>query len=191
MRPQDFLTHDEYTKLKAACQDDREKAIVLTLAGTGIRVNELCNLKVEDIASDKGYIHVEIAKGGRPRTVVAPKPTLEALRVHLQGREAGFVFSGRQGGHISSRQVERILDEIATIAGLQDERPVKQRNRKRISPHLLRHSAASWWLDAGIHIGDVAGQLGHASLSTTTRYVDRAPNHRRDSFARANVDELL
>ena len=109
----------------------------------------------------------------------------------LQGQEAGFVFTGRQGGHISTRQVERILDEIATKAGLQDERPVKQRNRKRISPHLLRHSAASWWLDAGIHIGDVAGQLGHASLSTTTRYVDRAPNHRRDSFNRANVDKMI
>ena len=191
MRPQDFLTRDEFARLKAACQDDREKAIVLTLAGTGIRVNELCNIKVEDIDFDHGYIHIEIAKGNRPRTVVAPKPTLDALLVHLQGRDSGFVFPGRQGGHISSRQVERILDEIATKAGLQDERPVKQRNRKRVSPHLLRHSAASWWLDAGIHIGDVAGQLGHASLSTTTRYVDRAPNHRRDSFNRANVDELL
>ena len=185
------MTHAEFAKLKSACQDDREKAIVLTLAGTGVRVNELCNLKVEDIAFDKGYIHVEIAKGGRPRTVVAPKPTLEALQVHLHGNESGFVFTGRQGGHISTRQVERILDEIATKAELQDDRPVKQRNRKRISPHLLRHSAASWWLDAGIHIGDVAGQLGHTSLSTTTRYVDRAPNHRRDSFNRANVDEMI
>lgn len=191
MRPQDFLTQEEFGQLKAACKDGREKAIVLTLAGTGIRVNELCNIKIEDIAFDHGYIHIEIAKGGRPRTVVAPKPTLDALCVHLQGQEAGFVFTGRQGGHISTRQVERILDEIATKAGLQDERPVKQRNRKRISPHLLRHSAASWWLDAGIHIGDVAGQLGHASLSTTTRYVDRAPNHRRDSFNRANVDKMI
>ena len=88
------------------------------------------------------------------------------------------MFLGRQDGHISTRQVQRLLDEIATRAGLQDERPVLQRNRKRISPHLLRHSAASWWLDAWIHIGDVAGQLGHASLSTTTRYVERAPNYR-------------
>ena len=91
------------------------------------------------------------------------------------------MFSGRQNGHLSTRQVQRLLDEIATRAGLQDERPVLQRSRKRISPHLLRHSAASWWLDAGIHIGDVAGQLGHASLSTTTCYVDRAPNHRREA----------
>jgi integrase/recombinase XerD len=191
MRPQDFLTQDEFAKLKAACKNDREKAIVLTLAGTGIRVNELCNLKVEDVNFDHGYIHVEIAKGGRPRTVVAPKPTLEALLAHLHGRDFGFVFLGRQDGHISSRQVERILDEIATRAGLQDERPVLHRSRKRISPHLLRLSAASWWLDAGIHIGDVAGQLGHASLSTTTRYVERAPNHRRDSFNRANVDDMI
>jgi integrase/recombinase XerD len=191
MRPQDFLTRDEFARLKAACLNDRENAIILTLAGTGMRVNELCNLKVEDIAFDQRYIHVEIAKGGRPRTVVAPKPTLDALQAHLHGQEAGFVFIGRQGGHISSRQVERILDAIASRAGLQDERPVLHRSRKRISPHLLRHSAASWWLDAGIHIGDVAGQLGHASLSTTTRYVDRAPNHRRDSFNRANVDDLL
>ena len=92
------------------------------------------------------------------------------------------MFLGRQDGHISTRQVQRLLDEIATRAGLQDERQVLHRSRKRISPHLLRHSAASWWLDAGIHIGDVAGQLGHASLSTTTRYVDRAPNHRREFF---------
>jgi len=44
---------------------------------------------------------------------------------------------------------------------------------------------------AGIHIGDVAGQLGHASLSTTTRYVDRAPNHRRESFRRVGVDKMI
>ena len=191
MRPQDFLTPEEFACLKAAFKDDREKAIVLTLAGTGMRVNELCNLGIEDLDFEHGYIHVEVAKGGRPRTVVSPKPTLEALQVHLHGREAGFVFLGRQDGHISTRQVQRLLDEIATRAGLQDERPVLQRNRKRISPHLLRHSAASWWLDAGIHIGDVAGQLGHASLSTTTRYVDRAPNHRRESFRRAGVDKML
>lgn len=99
------------------------------------------------------------------------------------------MFLGRQDGHMSTRQVQRLLDEIATKAGLQDERPVLQRSRKRISPHLLRHSAASWWLDAGIHIGDVAGQLGHASLSTTTRYVDRAHKHRRESLRRAGVDK--
>jgi integrase/recombinase XerD len=44
-----------------------------------MRVNELCNLRVEDLDFEHGYIHVEVAKGDRPRTVVSPKPTLEAL----------------------------------------------------------------------------------------------------------------
>lgn len=83
MRPQDFLTPEEFACLKAACKDDREKAIVLTLAGTGMRVNELCNLRIEDLDFEHDYIHVEVAKGGRPRTVVSPKPTLEALQVHI------------------------------------------------------------------------------------------------------------
>jgi len=98
MRPQDFLTPEEFARLKAACKDDRERAIVLTLAGTGMRVNELCNLRVEDLDFEHGYIHVEVAKGGRPRTVVNPKPALEALQVHLHGRVAGFIFVGRQDG---------------------------------------------------------------------------------------------
>lgn len=85
-------------------------------------MNELCNLGIEDLDFEHGYIHVEVAKGGRPRTVVGPKPTLEALQVHLKGREDGFVFLGRQDGHISTWQVQRLLDEIATRAGLQDER---------------------------------------------------------------------
>ena len=100
------------------------------------------------------------------------------------------MFLGRQDGHISTRQVQRLLDEIATRADLQDERPVLQRSRKRIIPHLLRHSVASRWPDAGIHIGDVAGQLGHVSLSTTTRYVDHAPNHRLESFRWGGVDKI-
>jgi len=191
MRPQDFLTRGEFGRLKDACKDERELAIVMTLGGTGMRVNELCNLKIEDLDLDNNYIHIEIAKGGRPRTVVTPEPAIDALQAYLHGKTSGYVFLGRQSGHISTRQVQRILDGIAKRAGLQDERQVLQRSRKRITPHLFRHSAASWWLDAGIHIGDVAGQLGHASLSTTTRYVDRAPNHRRESFRRAGVDKML
>ena len=185
MRPQDFLSLDEFARLKDACEDDRERAIVMTLAGTGVRVNELCNLKIEYIDAERGYIYVEIAKGGRPRTAYAPKETFHALSNHLDGRKAGYVFVGRQNGHMSTRQAQRILDSIATRAGLQDTRHISQRSRKRISPHLLRHSAASWWLDAGVHIGDVAGQLGHRNLSTTSRYVERAPNQRRESFRRA------
>jgi len=55
MRPQDFLTPEEFARLKAACKDDRERAIVLTLAGTGMRVNELCNQVINNIMDLWGY----------------------------------------------------------------------------------------------------------------------------------------
>ncbi|MCJ7443748.1 MAG: site-specific integrase [Methanotrichaceae archaeon] len=193
MRPQDFLSLEEFGRLKAACKDERELAIIMTLGGTGIRVNELCHLKVEDIDFERGYLHVEVAKGSRPRTVVCSKNALEALGVHLHGRksEAGYVFVGRHNGHTSTRQVQRILDELAIKAGLQDTRQLSMRSRKRITPHLLRHSAAIWWLDAGIPVSDVQSQLGHASLATTGLYLQRRPNHRRESFRRAGVDGMI
>jgi integrase/recombinase XerD len=97
MRPQDFLTPEEFARLKAACKDDREKAIVLTLAGTGMRVNELCNLGIEDLDFEHGYIHVEVAKGDRPRTVVSPKPTLEALQVQPMWQRGRIRVLGSPG----------------------------------------------------------------------------------------------
>lgn len=56
MRLQDFLTPEEFACLKAACKDDREMAIVLTLAGTGMRVSELCNFRIEDLDQEQGHI---------------------------------------------------------------------------------------------------------------------------------------
>jgi hypothetical protein len=53
MRPQDFLTPESFACLKATCKDDREKAVVLTLAGKGMQVNELCNFGIEDRLSPK------------------------------------------------------------------------------------------------------------------------------------------
>lgn len=159
----------------------------MILAGTGIRVNELVNLKVEDVGFDTGYLEIEVAKGSRPRTVVCPPNALEALSMYLMGRMVGYVFEGRSNGHITTRQVERLLDEIAIRAGLQD----KHGSRKRITPHLLRHSAACWYLDAGVPVSDVQGQLGHRSLETTGKYLERRPNHRKASFERAGIDKIL
>jgi integrase len=191
MRPQDCLTLEELAQLKSNCKTFRERAILLTLAGTGIRVNELANLKVKNIDFARGYLNIEIDKGGQPRTCIMPMPVLEAIRAHLQDRQIGYVFEGRQGGHLSTRQVQRIVDEIAQRAGLQDEHLVKQRNRKRISQHLLRYSAASWWLDRGMHIGDVAGQLGLRSLQIKGKYMERLHTNRRASIERAAMNEVL
>jgi len=65
------------------------------------------------------------------------------------------------------------------------------RQRKRITPHLLRHSFSRWSLDAGIDISYLQHQLGHSSLTTTAIYLQARPNHRRKAYENAGFDGLL
>lgn len=191
MHPEDFLSLDEWHGLLAAAPTQREAALFWLMAGCGLRVSEVAALKAEHIDSVGGYIHIVNGKGGKQRTSIVPKPVLEALDTHLQGRTAGYVFEGRDQGHISTRQVQRLLDEAAETAGLQETTLGKVRQRKRITPHLLRHSFSRWTLDAGIDIAYLQQQLGHASLSTTTIYLQARPNHRRKAYEKAGFDRLL
>jgi integrase/recombinase XerD len=138
-----------------------------------------------------GYLHVVNGKGGKQRTSILPNPVMEALEAHRQGRNSGYIFEGRDQGHISTRQIQRLLDEAAENAGLQGTRPGKVRQRKRITPHLLRHSFSRWSLDAGIDISYLQHQLGHSSLTTTAIYLQARPNHRRKAYETAGFDKLL
>ena len=163
MHPEDFLTLEEWHALLKAAQTTREAALVWLLGGAGLRVSEVAALKVEHVDGAAGYLHVVDGKGGKDRTSIIPRPALEALEAHLNGRDVGYVFEGRDRGHISTRQIQRLLDTVAEIAGLQQRRPGKVRQRKRITPHLLRHSFSRWSLDAGIDIRYLQAQLGHSS----------------------------
>lgn len=140
MHPEDFLSLDEWNRLLAAVTTRREAALLWLMAGCGLRVSEVAALKVEHLDGTGGYLHVVNGKGGNQRTSILPKPVLEALDIHIQGRSEGYIFEGRDKGHISTRQIQRLLDEAADRAGLQETRPGKVRQRKRITPHLLRHS---------------------------------------------------
>jgi len=161
------------------------------MAGCGLRVSEVAALKVEHLDGPGGYLHVVDGKGGKQRTSILPKPVLDALNAHLQGRDSGYIFEGRDQGHISTRQIQRLLDDAAEKAGLQETRTGKIRQRKRITPHLLRHSFSRWSLDAGIDISYLQHQLGHSSLTTTAIYLQARPNHRRTAYEKAGFDRLL
>jgi integrase/recombinase XerD len=191
MHPEDFISLDEWHRLLAAAPSRREAALLWLMAGCGLRVSEVAALKVEHLDSTGGYLHVVDGKGGKQRTSILPKPVIDALDAHLQGRAGGFIFEGREMGHISTRQIQRLLDEAAEVAGLQGTRPGKVRQRKRITPHILRHSFSRWTLDAGIDIAYLQQQLGHASLSTTAIYLKARPNHRRRAYEMAGFDNLL
>ena len=191
VHPEDFLSLDEWHRLLAAALTTREAALLWLMAGCGLRVSEVAALKVEHLDGPGGYLHVVNGKGGRQRTSILPRSVLEALEAHLQGRAEGYVFEGRDLGHISTRQIQRLLDRAAEEAGLQETRPGKVRQRKRITPHLLRHSFSRWSLDAGIDISYLQHQLGHSSLTTTAIYLQARPNHRRKAYENAGFDGLI
>lgn len=191
MHPEDFLSLEEWHSLLKAASATREAAVLWLLGGVGLRVSEVAAIKVEHLDQAGGYIHVVNGKGGKQRTCVIPKPVAEAIDTYLQSRISGYIFEGRNGGHISSRQIQRLLDQIAEKANLQTTRPGKVRQRKRVTPHLLRHSFSRWTLDAGIDIAYLQQQLGHSSLSTTAIYLKARPNHRKAAYERAGFDKIL
>jgi integrase/recombinase XerD len=195
MEPEKFLTPAEFNALLKAAKDDRERCILLLLAGAGLRVGEMTQIKAEDIDFRKGYLHVQAtnAKFKKPRTVVLLPQVAEVLQKQLAGRSKGWLFPSYREGHISSRQVQNILDGIASRAGLQvvKRKDKAGKDRHRIHPHMLRHSFAVWSLDSGVPVGDLQDQLGHVSLATTGIYLKASPNHRREAYMRSMLPNFL
>jgi integrase/recombinase XerD len=195
MEPEKFLTPKEFNALLKAAKNDRERCILLLLAGAGLRVGEMTQIRAEDIDFHKGYLHVQAtnAKFKKPRTVVLLPLVAKAIEKQLSGRSKGWLFPSYLEGHISARQVQNILDDIATRADLQEVKRKDRagKNRHRIHPHLLRHSFAIWSLDGGVPVGDLQDQLGHASLATTGIYLKASPNHRREAYMRSNLSNFL
>jgi integrase/recombinase XerD len=195
MEPEKFLTHAEFGALLKATKDDREKCILLLLAGAGLRVGEMTQIRAEDIDFHKGYLHVQAinAKFNKPRTVVLLPQVIDVISKQLAGRSKGWLFSSYRERHISSRQVQNILDGIASRAGLQEVKRKDRagKNRHRIHPHILRHSFAVWSLDSGVPVGDLQDQLGHSSLATTGIYLKVSPNHRLEAYVRSGLSNIL
>lgn len=196
MEAEKFLKPDEFSKLLEAAKDGRERCILLLLAGAGLRVGEMTQIKVEDIDFEKAYLHIRAAnaKLRKSRTVVLLPPVVEALRKYLAGRSSeGWLFSGYSGKHISPRQIQKILDRIAERSGLQkvEHQDRVGPGRYRIHPHLLRHSFAMWSFDNSVPIYDLQKQLGHASLAATGIYLEASPNHRREAYLRSELSDCL
>jgi site-specific recombinase XerD len=109
--------------------------------GAGLRVGEMTQIKAEDVDFRKGYLHVQAtnAKFKKPRTVVLLPQVAEVLQKQLAGRSKGWLFPSYREEHISSRQVQNILDGIASRAGLQEVKRKDKagKDRHRVHPHML------------------------------------------------------
>lgn len=167
----------EAKRLLAAAREvgGRDSAIVHLLAHTGMRVSELCGASVADLRTERGHRTVQVErKGGKYQRLVISGPAVEALDSYLAGRKDGPLFIGKPPDvPVTRYYVARALQPLLKAARID----------KRITPHSLRHTAATLALDAGVDIREVQRMLGHSSIETTMRYdrsisrVDKSPAH--------------
>jgi integrase/recombinase XerD len=142
----------------------RDHALACLLLLTGLRVTEALAADVDQLGTDRGHQVLAVtAKGGRRRLVPLAPRTTHALAEHLAGRTTGPLLLANDGGRLTRQQAARIVARLARRAGI----------LKRISPHSLRHTAATLALGDGASLRVVQASLGHADPKTTVRY-DRA-----------------
>ena len=150
-------------------EGQRNRAIVETLYGCGLRVSELVNLRISHLYADEEYVVVE-GKGNKQRLVPISQEALEQIRLYMEQTRANQVakrgcddilFLNRRGGALSRVMVFYIIKELCQLAGI----------RKTVSPHTLRHSFATHLLEGGANLRAIQQMLGHESITTTEIYV--------------------
>lgn len=177
---------------KTAC---RNRAIVILLLQSGLRSDELRELKLWDLDFENGVINVEHGKGDKRRQVPFPRLARETVTSYLKSgirpnratdSELLFGTDADENGHGSSRIWKKM-----SSAGLNTmiKRYVKSITGKEIHTHLLRHAAASLWDDMGVEMRTIQNALGHASLRTTeTVYVSLLNKHKAANTINAAFD---
>lgn len=153
-------------------EGQRNCAILETLYSCGLRVSELCNLKISDLYLDEGFIKVE-GKGNKQRLVPISPKAIKEIKNYFMSRNEGlikpgyedFVFISKFGKNISRIMVFHIIKEFANRIGI----------KKTISPHTFRHSFATHLLEGGANLRAIQCMLGHESIGTTEIYthIDR------------------
>lgn len=176
----DVLTVEEIDRIQGAIdlsktEGQRDRALIETLYSCGLRVSEVCSLRLSDLYFDEGFLRVE-GKGSKQRLVPISQRAINELQLYLEQRSAmdnikpgheDFVFlSFRRGTKLSRITVFHFIKLLVEEAGI----------HKTVSPHTFRHSFATHLLEGGANLRAIQMMLGHESIGTTEIYthIDRS-----------------
>ncbi len=177
-----FLTPEEMEKLLQ--QPDittevgaRDRAVLELLYATGLRVSELCSLKIGDVNRDVGYL-VCLGKGSKERQVPIGRSALTAVTRYLQFRAARrddqsnrYLFVTARGRPLTRQACWKMVSEYGKQAGL-----------GVVTPHMIRHTFATHLLEHGADLRSVQLLLGHADLATTQIYTHVTSERLRETY---------
>lgn len=156
----------------------RNKAIIETLYGCGLRVSELVNLRITDIHRQEGFVSVT-GKGDKQRLVPISDKALREIDFYWVERnrlpkitDQNILFLNRRGSRLSRVMIFNIIKELAVLAGI----------KKNVSPHTFRHSFATHMIEAGADLRAVQEMLGHESILTTEIYTHMDRGFLRDTL---------
>jgi integrase/recombinase XerD len=164
-----ILSREEVGALIAKTLNLKHRTILMTAYGAGLRLNEICHLRVSDIDSDRMTIRVEQGKGAKDRyTLLSPRLLVELRRYWVAHRPKEWLFTARDVTRpIGEHTVHRIYHAAKARAGIV----------KHGGIHSLRHAFATHLLEAGVDVHTIQRLMGHGHISTTMRYFHLARKH--------------
>lgn len=155
---------DEVRQLLSSGLSTKQRALCELLYSTGVRLEECTLLKIGDVDSKNGCIHLHQGKGRKDRKLLLSKQCLETLRkYYLEHKPKVYLFEGQQAGKpMHPRSIGHAITMCMKLSGL---------DGKGYSAHTFRHSFATHMLDAGVDIHTIKTLLGHSKLETTMVYL--------------------
>lgn len=171
------LTVIELDKLRGACKDVREYAMLEFLYSTGCRVSEFVNVLIDDIDFQNRCVNIRHGKGDKQRYVYYSLRAEEAIKLYLDTRDVNspylFVTSKVPYNNLTTRSVEKFVKRLADKAGVQ-----------RVHPHLFRKTMATDALSHGMPLENVQKLLGHSDINTTMIYAKVSYNDLKYSHSK-------
>ena len=163
------LSRSEIAKLLDATQNTKHRVLLMTAYGGGLRVSELVHLLPRDIHSERMLIRVNQGKGRKDRYTLLSPRLLEELRGYWrQHRPRHWLFESKDGrGPLPVATAQKVFSTAKQRAGVQHGRGI----------HSLRHSFATHLMEAGAPLPTIQRLMGHASLSTTAKYLHVTSQH--------------
>lgn len=166
------ISVEDYNKMLRFCKNTRDKAILVMLYNTGIRVNELSSLTLEQYLNrdeDNG-INLVVTKGSKERMIYLNKNVIKAIESYLPNRKdtCEYLFVSNYGNKMDKSCIFRTIKTIANRADLEEDVV------NNLSAHSFRHTAITNMINRGIDIATVATVVGHSSTEMTYKYIDKS-----------------
>lgn len=163
------LSRHEIDQLLTCTANLKHRTFLMTLYSAGLRFSEAAHLRIPDIDSDRMMIRVACGKGKKERLVPLSPRLLKELRIYWRKyKPTDYLFPGKTPGkRYADTSIQKAMKRSAEKAGI----------KKRVYPHVLRHSYATGLLEAGVDLLTISKLLGHASFVTTMIYLHCRREH--------------